>query len=341
MNKRYDEIEEIEKFNPFHDARGRFANARGFKTYSANPKTRAGAMAITRSDTAGHGRTLNVHSESKGESIRQNAHWLATGQKPKVPAATSRARYQQRKLKQQQAAGAGTANASSNGKPAQSSSSKPANAPQGNRIPVDGKDISTSFSYSRRKIGSALDQAAEQQGFKGKPVTIRDSKEFSAKVQDSGMIAYRTINSGTDVVTGKHKTGAQFADDLKNSDTFSHNGGGGQVYGGGIYMASTSKPVKGTAPTRKMSTNAKRESQLYGGAGAKTVAMTLDKNAKVGDYKAVHASFLRLPTSEQRKYNNEVAAYATSKGYDALRADIGGLDYVMVYNRTKLIIFDP
>lgn len=34
---------EFRKFNPFHDSLGRFASAHGFKTYSANPKTRAGA----------------------------------------------------------------------------------------------------------------------------------------------------------------------------------------------------------------------------------------------------------------------------------------------------------
>lgn len=99
-----DHIEEVEKFNPFHDSLGKFSSSNGFKSYSANPKTKAGAMAIQRSAAAGHGRTMNVHRESKGESIAQNDRWLKTGQKPKVPAAVSRARYQQRKLKQQQAA---------------------------------------------------------------------------------------------------------------------------------------------------------------------------------------------------------------------------------------------
>ena len=99
-----DYIEEVEKFNPFHDSLGKFSSSNGFKSYSANPKTKAGAMAIQRSAAAGHGRTLNVHRESKGENIAQNDNWLRTGQKPKVPAAVSRARYQQRKLKQQQAA---------------------------------------------------------------------------------------------------------------------------------------------------------------------------------------------------------------------------------------------
>lgn len=80
-------FDEVLKFNPFHDAKGRFASSKGFKTYSANPKSKAGAMAIGRSAAAGHGQTMNVHRESKGENIAQNDHWIKTGQKPAVPAA--------------------------------------------------------------------------------------------------------------------------------------------------------------------------------------------------------------------------------------------------------------
>ena len=187
-----------------------------------------------------------------------------------------------------------------------------------------------------------MDQAADVQGFKGKPTVIKDSKEFSSAVKDSGMIAYRTINAGKDTVTGKQKTGAQFADDLKNSDAFSHNGTGGQVYGGGIYIAATPNPVKGRAPSRKDTNSAKGESQAYGwGSGSKTVAMTLDKNAKIGDYNKVSREYRNLSSSERSKYGNDVAAYATSKGYDALRTNAyGSSDYIMVYNRTKLIIYD-
>lgn len=80
-------FEELLKFNPFHDAKGRFSDKNSFSSYSANPKTKAGAMAISRSAAAGHTSTLNVHRESKGENIGQNDTWLKTGQKPAVPAA--------------------------------------------------------------------------------------------------------------------------------------------------------------------------------------------------------------------------------------------------------------
>lgn len=94
-------FDEVLKFNPFHDAKGRFASSNGFASYSANPKTKAGAMAISRSAQAGHGTTFNVHRESQGENVGQNYKWLNGGpgakqlgaqgqlasQQPKQPAA--------------------------------------------------------------------------------------------------------------------------------------------------------------------------------------------------------------------------------------------------------------
>lgn len=82
VNKSVDHIEHIEKFNPFHDSLGRFSSSQGMKTYSANPKTKAGQMAIGRSTAAGYGAVMNVHRESKGENIRQNDNWIRSGQKP-------------------------------------------------------------------------------------------------------------------------------------------------------------------------------------------------------------------------------------------------------------------
>lgn len=72
-------FDEVLKFNPFHDAKGRFSNSSGFASYSANPKTKAGAMAISRSAQAGHGTTFNVHRESQGENVGQNYKWLNGG----------------------------------------------------------------------------------------------------------------------------------------------------------------------------------------------------------------------------------------------------------------------
>lgn len=383
ITKSHDEIVEVEKFNPFHDSRGRFSNKNGFASYSANPNTKAGAMAIARSAAAGHGNTANVHRESYGENIRQNANWIGQG-KQQTPrqqgtgtlryrvepaaglagASAAGASWQYQNQQQgrttkpgkkttqqpQQAANQQQSQQQAATKP-QQTQQKPAAKPQQQqtqqqqanaRTPVTGKDISRTFKYDARAKGDPLDQVADQQGFKGKPTLIKDRAQFSAAVKDSGVMAYRTLGNGQDVVTGKTKTGAQFADDLKNSDSFSHNGTGGKIYGSGIYIAATSNPVQGKAPSRQSTNNAKSDSQGYGwSGGAKTVAMTLDKSAKIGDYSKVRSDYNNLTRTKRAQYG-DLAGYAASKGYDGLKAVNAGMgcDYITVYNRTKLIIFD-
>ena len=384
VEKNIDVIEEVkvEKFNPFHDSRGRFSNKNGFASYSANPNTKAGAMAIARSAAAGHGSTMNVHRDAKstGPTIRHNANWMGSGNQ-------GNPRWQgSGTLRNRVEPGYGLRGASVVGSQWQQSNQKrgrttqpgkqPANQPQQkpatpkqtqpqqqqpaqqkptpqkqpqkpaqqkpDRQPVDGKDISKTFKYDPNGKGEPLDQVADQQGYKGKPTLVKDRAEFSAAVTASGIMAYRTLGNGTDVVTGKRKTGDEFADDLKNADVFSHNGTGGKVYSGGIYIAAASNAKKGVAPSRSDTNAAKKDSQGYGAGSIKTVAVTLAANAKIGDFNAVESEFYNLPRSSRQKYGNDISAYAASKGYDALKA-VGagwGCDYVMVYNRTKLVIFD-
>lgn len=76
VGKSVDEIVEVEKFNPFHDNLGRFSSSNGFASYSANPNTKAGAMAISRSVAAGHGSTKNSHKQAQGSTLNANATWL-------------------------------------------------------------------------------------------------------------------------------------------------------------------------------------------------------------------------------------------------------------------------
>ena len=362
---RYDYIEEVKKFNPFHDAKGRFASSSGFKTYSANPNTKAGAMAIARSAAAGHGNTMNVHRQSYGENIRQNANWIGHGKQQssrQQANATLRSRIEPVSgLRGASAAGAAwqsqnQAQGRTTGgvkNPTKAHSKTPANAttatqkpnqqsqnqsqqtqqanPSNNgRTPVTGKDISKRFSYDRSKGTSALDQVADAQGFKNKPHAVKAS----------GFIGYRTINVGTDVVTGKRKTSSQFADDLKNSDTFSHNGSGGQAYGGGIYIAATQNPVQGKGPSRVSSQNAKIHSQAYGSGSSTTIAVTMDPSSQIGDFRKMQSELANMSNSQRQKFGYDIGAYAASKGYDALKVDVGGCDYLMVYNRSKLIVFD-
>ena len=374
--------EEMRKFNPFHDAAGKFSNKHGFASYSANPNTRAGAMAIARSAAAGHGNTANVHRASYGENIRQNANWLGRGKQVK-PGQQGNATLRQRVEPiaglqgasatgaswqyQNQAQGRSTQpgkqpaqQTQAQQKPAQAQPQQPQQPAQNqqtpqpkpstkptDRTPVDGKDISATFKYDPNGNGNALDQVATQQGYTGKPTVITDKAEFSQRVAESGIMAYRTINSGTDVKTGAHKTSSQFIDDLKNGDEFSFNGRGGQAYGAGLYIAGATSTTKGKGPSRSATNAAKTDSKAYGGASSKTVSMTLDKSAKVGDYYSLWSEYRKIPTTTSHtKYGRDrdagFAAFCASKGYDAVRsADAGiGCDYYIVYNRTKLVVLD-
>ena len=355
--KSYAEMrEEVQKFNPFHDALGRFSSSHGFKSYSANPKTRAGALAIQRSNSAGHGRTLNVHQESKGESIQQNANWLATGQKPKVPAAVSRQRYQQRKLKQQQAAAQQAAQKPAAPKPAavpkapQTAQKPPVQAPKQTQTQkpanqhqmAQGKDISQTFSIQWSGKGSGFAQITKLQGYdkKGKVV---DQAEFDAAVKQSGIIAYRTWSPGMNYTTNKQATANDFKRSFMNDDSVVAAGSGGRVYGSGTYIAANSKPVPGKNPLPSNAKAALKDSQMYGSGKSATAQITLDPSAKIADYYKLEAELDALPKKTRlNRFAGDVGIYAAAKGYDAVRAvDAGlGCDYITILNRTKAIILN-
>ena len=167
------------------------------KTYSANPKMKVAQPSIMRSHNAGHGRVLNVHHESKGESITQNAHWLQTGQKPAVPAAVSRQRYQQRKLRQQQQAQQQQQNQQSQSQKPQTQSQNQATGVASGQATnaVNGKDLSGKFQFQRNSQDYAIEQVIKAQGFDGKPTLTSDKAAFSQACQASNFIAKRGVGA--------------------------------------------------------------------------------------------------------------------------------------------------
>lgn len=61
---------DIEKFNPYHDARGRFTSGGGAASFSANPKTKAGQLAIERE---GKKNPLYAAAYGQGKTVREEA----------------------------------------------------------------------------------------------------------------------------------------------------------------------------------------------------------------------------------------------------------------------------
>lgn len=331
MKDRYDNLTEVKKFNPFHDSLGKFSSAQGMKSYSANPKTKAGQMAIARS-SKNHGHVMNVHRESKGENIAQNQRWIKYGIKPKTPAsAFSNAKVVGPKTTAQTTS---TKPKTTTKPKTQATPKKPAQQTQTTtQTQVKGKDITRSIKGTNNNIN----EIAQAQGFKGKPKVV-SQKEFDEAVKANGNIAFRTIDPGNDVITGKRMTAQKFADNLMNGDAkdFALNGNGARVLGSGLYIAQTNMNP-GSNPTGGAKSAARSDSQWYGGSNSKVVQMTVSKDAKIGDFHTVQREYNRLPASERRKYA-DVGAYACAKGYDGLnrirRGQIYG--YTTIYNRTVL-----
>lgn len=311
-----------------------------------------------RAHQAGHGRVLNVHHESKGESITQNANWLTTGQKPAVPAAVSRQRYQQRKQRQQQqqAAGQNTAQQAPQKPPAQQkpqpqpqqtnqstaiSSGKAANA-------VNGKDLAGKFQFNSNSTDYAIEQVIKAQGFDGKPTLTSDKAAFSAACKASDFIAKRGVGASN------QRTLDAYDQALKTGD-FYVKCSGGSVHGYGMYAASV-KATGSSAHSGLKHAESTANAYASGNRAQKIYTMTLDKSAKIGTETSLKRQMAR-DTEFQKACNNssinsrytyDVGVYAAYKGYDAYlagngrySANGGSSDYTVILNRSKVIIYDP
>ena len=414
MKDQYDQIAEVdtivekddvEKFNPWHDARGRFTTAGGGGgrgSFSANPKTKAGQLAIQRAYNAGKNTTFNRHKESKGENVHQNMQWIQSAgnyrnrrvngkpaqgsfrgnrQKPGYNKPTSgqglnsmtntfttskptnylqgtgsSSKPKQQTTSKPAASKPKTTTTSkpktTQSKPASTSKPKQTNKPAaGAKKPstshktVDGKDMSKKVDTSNLSRKKAMDYVARQQGYKGQGRVVKNRTEFQDAVKKSGVVMYRTLGDGTDIISGRTTKASKFIDYMKtgSEDQLSLNGSGGSVYGQGIYAAST-KITPGKKPSRKEQMKAAEESIDYQWRGqGKTVAMTLDPSAKVAKYDDIYSEFNRLSRSEQNKYSGDMGVYAAAKGYDAMTTLVDRRNqtyYTMVYNRTKMVFYD-
>lgn len=314
----------------------------GFKTYSANPKLKAAQPSIMRSHQAGHGRTLNVHRESKGESITQNANWLTTGQKPAVPAAVSRQRYQQRKQRQQQQA--------------QQQQQQSQNQPQSQSTgvaagkathAVNGQDLAGKFQF-KGTTDYSIEQVIKAQGFDGKPTLTSDRVAFSKACQASNFIAKRGVGASD------QRTLDAYDQALKNGE-FYVKCRGGSVHGYGMYAASVAANGRNASSgVRDAESTAKAYAR--GSNAQKIYTMTLDKSAKIGTENQLKRQ-MQSDTEYRNvcqnsginwRYTQDVGVYAAYKGYDAYIADSGrssssgsSSDYTVILNRSKVIIFDP
>lgn len=319
---------EVMKFNPFHDRLGRFSNKFGFSSYSANPKMRAAQPSIIRSAQFGHGRTLNVHRESKGENIGQNYLWLH-GQKEPTPVPPP-----QKKV---------TTPKKPTTKPNNKIQDK--NVAQGKaKNAVDGKDLSGKFAFDDNSTDYSIEQVIKAQGFNGKPTITNDPQAFASACKASNFAAARGVGASSQAVL------QQYDNDLKTGE-FYVKCSGGSAHGYGMYAASY-EPNRTNAS--KLSRDAQSTANSYAsyGKAKKIYTMTLDKSAKIGTEYDLYSKmkndseFKRIcdNSSMSKRYTMDVGVYAAYKGYDAYISNGGRSgsysDYTVILNRSKLIIFE-
>lgn len=304
-----------------------------------------------RAHQAGHGRVLNVHHESKGESITQNANWLTTGQKPAVPAAVSRQRYQQRKQQQQQQQAAGQNTAQQPAQKPQTqpqtqstgvSSGKAANA-------VNGQDLSGKFQFSKNSTDYAIEQVIKAQGFDGKPTLTSDKAAFASACKASNFIAKRGVGASNQQTLDAY-------DQALKTGEFYVKCSGGSVHGYGMYAASVAANGSKASAGLRHAESVAQNYGSYGGSRSKVYTMTLDKSAKIGDESTLSRQmqndrgFLNVcrKSGMSSSYTQDVGVYAAYKGYDAYisgrgryASDGSSSDYTVILNRSKVIIYDP
>lgn len=350
--KTFDEIVEVEKFNPFHDAEGKFSNAQGFKSYSANPNTKAGAMAIARSAAAGHGSTANVHRESYGENIQQNARWMGTGKQlgrgnsgyatlrnrvervgGLAGASRTGASWQAQNQAQGRTTGGGKQQAAQQpqqqaqaAKPTTKPTTKPKTKPktddqaddtQTDRKVVEGRDLIAEMGKAAVR-NMTTEEVLEAQGFNAKPQIAKTESAIASAIGKHGNIAVRSWD-GDDAATR-----AAYDDQLKNGD-FYVKCSGGNALGRGMYVALSTAADKNDAWRYQ-----KKGDIDYGEAmnqsvpyGKWHVNMVIDSSAKLITLNdavdmAAKDGFRSDGWSSTNTVNRDIGAYAAAKGYDGI-----------------------
>ena len=207
---------------------------------------------------------------------------------------------------------------------------------------VEGKDITDSFKCVSDPNKSWAEQISEQQGFNAKPRLV-DHEDFVKAATESGVVGFRTWEDYADIDTGRIiKKASDCKAEFHENDKIQYNAAGKQVWGGGIYLATTNNPKQGKMPKSGIR-EAMKDSLGYGEKGRRaTAVVTFDKSAKIADGNKIMREFWKRE-DYLSKYNGDIGAYLASQGYDGAKfMRSKKVDYVVVYNRTKLVVLnDP
>lgn len=184
---------------------------------------------------------------------------------------------------------------------------------------VQGKEIEDDELYD-------INEIIKQQGFDGKPILIKDEKEFEQLVKEDTVGMYRGIRGDSKEQVDLYKKMLREGEFVTNSDNQS-------VSGKGLYTASYS-------PGDETAKNSARElAEKY--AGFRSMFAQPGTNV---DYKETgyveRFTFTKDVKLYKPKENEKILKdyQIAKKGYDGYYNRDG--DFVIILNRTKMIILD-
>lgn len=210
------------------------------------------------------------------------------------------------------------------------------NAAGGHQV-AEGQDISKTFKRDDASKWSEFEQVAYQQGYKNPPQIVTDREAFEKIVEQSRIIMFRTENDAGS------KSASEIIDDFKNydSEVQKSNWSGMKAHGEGIYYASniTVDPANQNTP-KDGEEKAQSSSAGYSDGTGHQYRATLQPGAKIISEQAAINMYMADANGDAGRYNS-VSAYIAAKGYDGIQyAFRSGKAYTMVYNTSKIVVFD-
>lgn len=184
---------------------------------------------------------------------------------------------------------------------------------------VQGKDMSDDEENDVKEI-------VKKQGFDGKPILIKDEKEFEEMIKNDTVGMYRGIRGDTKEIVDKYKDMLRNGEFVMNSDNQS-------VSGKGLYTAAYSpNDINGKNEARELAEKYAGFRSMFSRPGTE---VKYKDTGQVERFTFTKDVKLYKPNENEKMLKDYEIA---KKGYDGYYTRDG--KFVIILNRTKMIILD-
>lgn len=203
-----------------------------------------------------------------------------------------------------------------------------------------GQDLSSTINVSTMRTTDSYEgekrysnEVARLQGFDS-PAKLVTEAEFDMLEKNCGEVFYRTVNPTT--FRGKDMTSQEFASQIYVAKSLEMNGGGGRVYGDGMYVATSAwdgDTMNNLTQSRKQ--HAYRASVAYGYGSHTCLEMTFTRKPKIIKQTDLRSMWNKLTPVQKSAFGNHLNTYGIALGYDAM---VTTRDYMVIWNRSIIAV---